>query len=59
MTEPFLEGVKVGGHWGVIYSKYDFGCELAGHLTPGVKAVVGFDAYRLATNLACYPLLGF
>jgi len=58
-AQPFLEGVKVGDRWGVVYSKYDIGCELAGHLTPGVKAVKGFDAYRLATNIACYPLLGF
>ena len=59
LSEPWLEGVKTDDHWGIIYSKYDFGCQLAGHLTPGIKAIAGFDAYKVATNIAGYSLLGF
>ena len=28
---PQLEGVKINGHWAIIYSKYDIGCALERH----------------------------
>ena len=34
-VKPALEGVKVGGRWVVIYSRYDIGCALERHPTPG------------------------
>ncbi len=32
---PALEGVKINGRWVVIYSRYDIGCALEHHPTPG------------------------
>jgi hypothetical protein len=34
-VKPALEGVKVNGRWVVIYSRYDIGCALEHHATPG------------------------
>ena len=34
---PQLEGVKVDGHWAIIYSKYDIGCALERHQGPDCK----------------------
>jgi hypothetical protein len=34
-VKPALEGVKLNGRWVVIYSRYDVGCALERHPTPG------------------------
>ncbi len=34
-VKPALEGVKINGRWVVIYSRYDIGCALEHHATPG------------------------
>ena len=36
---PQLEGVKINGHWAIIYSKYDIGCALERHSGPGLQGL--------------------
>ena len=45
---PQLEGIKIGGRWAVIYSKYDIGCALERHQSPDC---LGHD-YESAKTLA-------
>ncbi len=55
---PQLEGVKVNGHWAVIYSKYDIGCSLErvqGALD--CKGYVHESAMRIAANIVLYSTL--
>jgi len=37
---PALEGIRVGNHWAVIYSKYDIGCALEKHQSTDC---IGYD----------------
>ena len=55
---PLLEGVKLDGHWAVIYSKYDIGCSLErqqGALD--CKGYVHESAMRIAANIVLYATL--
>jgi hypothetical protein len=54
---PQLEGVKIDGHWAVIYSKYDLGCALERHAGPDCKGYTTESALRIATNIVLYSML--
>jgi hypothetical protein len=54
--EPALEGVKVRGRWAVIYSKYDIGCALEKHKSPGCLGHDYDSAVRLGRAAVLYHL---
>ena len=54
---PQLEGVKINGHWAVIYSKYDLGCALERHSGLDCKGYVYESAVRIAGNIVIYSTL--
>jgi type II secretory pathway pseudopilin PulG len=54
---PQLEGVKLNGHWAVIYSKYDIGCALERHQGLDCKGYTPESAVRIATNIVIYATL--
>ncbi len=54
---PVLEGVKIDGHWGIIYSKYDIGCALERHQGPDCKGYSPESALRIAANIIIYATL--
>ena len=45
---PQLEGVKINGHWAIIYSKYDIGCALERHPGLDCKGYTHESAVRIA-----------
>jgi hypothetical protein len=53
---PFLEGIKVDGHWVVIYSKYDLGCALEKHPSSDCLGHDHPSALRLAGAAVLYTL---
>lgn len=54
---PQLEGVKINGHWAVIYSKLDLGCALERHQGLDCKGYTPESAVRIATNIVIYSTL--
>jgi hypothetical protein len=54
---PQLEGVKLNGHWVVIYSKLDIGCALERHQGLDCKGYTPESALRIATNIVVYATL--
>ena len=54
---PQLEGVKIDGHWAIIYSKYDLGCALERHQGLDCKGYNYESALRIATNIVLYSTL--
>ena len=54
---PQLEGVKVDGHWAIIYSKYDLGCALERHAGIDCKGYTHDSAVRIATNIVIYATM--
>jgi hypothetical protein len=54
---PLLEGVKLDGHWAVIYSKYDLGCALDHHEPLECKGYTHESAVRIAANIVVYSTL--
>jgi hypothetical protein len=54
---PQLEGVKLGGHWAIIYSKYDIGCALERHSGLDCKGYTYDSALRIAANIVIYATL--
>jgi hypothetical protein len=54
---PQLEGIKIDGHWAVIYSKYDLGCALERHQGLDCKGYNYESALRIATNIVIYSTL--
>jgi len=54
---PQLEGVKLNGHWAVIYSKYDIGCALERHSGLDCKGYDLKSAEKIATNIVIYSTL--
>jgi hypothetical protein len=54
---PQLEGVKLEGHWAVIYSKYDIGCALERHQGLDCKGYSNESALRIAANIVIYSTL--
>ncbi len=54
---PQLEGVKINGHWSIIYSKYDIGCALERHSALDCKGYAYESALRIAANIVIYSTL--
>ena len=54
---PHLEGVKIDGHWAVIYSKFDIGCALERPQGIECKGYVHESAVRVAANIVLYSTL--
>ena len=54
---PQLEGVKLNGHWAVIYSKLDLGCALERHQGLDCKGYTPESALRIASNIVLYATL--
>jgi len=54
---PQLEGVKINGHWSLIYSKLDVGCALERHQGLDCKGYTPETALRIATNVVIYSTL--
>lgn len=54
---PRLEGVKVDGHWAVIYSPYDVGCALERQQGLDCKGYAHESAMRIAANVVIYATL--
>ena len=54
---PQLEGVKVEGHWAIIYSKYDLGCALERHAGIDCKGYTHESAVRIAANIVVYATM--
>ena len=58
IDRPQLEGVKLNGHWAVIYSKYDIGCALERQVGAiDCKGYVHETAMRIAANIVIYATL--
>jgi hypothetical protein len=51
---PQLEGVKINGHWAIIYSKLDLGCALERHSGLDCKGYSFDSAVRIAGNIVMY-----
>ncbi len=51
---PQLEGVKIDGHWAVIYSRLDLGCALERHSGIDCKGYTYESAVRIAGNIVIY-----
>ena len=54
---PVLEGVKLNGHWAIVYSKYDIGCSLETPRGVDCKGYIHESAIRIATNMVHYSML--
>jgi Domain of unknown function (DUF4159) len=54
---PQLEGVKIKGHWAVIYSKYGIGCTLDHDHDGGCKGYSREDAAKIGRNVLIYSTL--
>ncbi len=54
---PELEGVKIDGHWAIIYSRYDIGCALERPQGLDCKGYTHESAVRIAANIVLYSML--
>jgi hypothetical protein len=54
---PELEGVKIDGHWAVIYSKLDIGCALERPQGLDCPGYTHESAVRIAANIVLYSTL--
>ncbi|MGP0062697.1 MAG: DUF4159 domain-containing protein [Isosphaeraceae bacterium] len=54
---PLLEGVKIDGHWAIIYSKYGIGCVLDRDHDEGCKGYKRDAAVRIGGNVVRYSTL--
>jgi hypothetical protein len=54
---PQLEGVRINGHWAIIYSKYDIGCALERHTGIECKGYTYESALKIAGNIVIYSTL--
>ncbi len=54
---PQLEGVKLGGHWVIIYSRLDLGCALERHSGIDCKGYTYKSAVQIAGNIVMYSTL--
>ena len=55
-VKPMLEGIKIDGRWGVIYSRYDIGCALEKNKSSACKGYDPDSAMTLATAALLYSL---
>jgi hypothetical protein len=54
---PQLEGVKLNGHWVIIYSKYDLGCAMERQQGLDCKGYTHESALRIGANIVIYSTL--
>lgn len=54
---PQLEGVKLNGHWAIIYSKYDIGCALERQQGLDCKGYTHESAMKIGANIVIYATL--
>src|SRR5262249_47862835 len=54
---PALEGVRIDGHWAIIYSKFDLGCALERHAGIDCKGYTHESAVRIAANIVIYATM--
>jgi RNA polymerase sigma factor (sigma-70 family) len=54
---PQLEGVKVGGRWAILYSKFDLSCALARQSGPDCKGYTHDSAVKIVGNIVIYSTL--
>ena len=54
---PQLEGVRIDGHWAIIYSRLDIGCALERQQGLDCKGYVHEDALRIAANIVLYATM--
>ncbi len=54
---PRLEGVKLNGHWAILYSPYDIGCALERQQGLDCKGYTHESAMRIAANIVLYATL--
>jgi hypothetical protein len=54
---PDLEGVKINGHWAIIYSRFDIGCALERHTGIECKGYTYESALKIAGNIVFYSTL--
>jgi hypothetical protein len=53
-TEPYLEGIKLGDRYAVIYSPYDISCALENHESLECAGYTRKDAARIGLNVLLY-----
>jgi len=53
-TEPYLEGIRVGSRWAVVYSKYNLGCSWENHVCPNCIGIKRADALKVGANIIIY-----
>jgi hypothetical protein len=51
-----LEGIRVGGRWAVVYSRYDLGCALERHAASDCKGYDHDSALRIGAAAVLYAL---
>jgi len=55
--EPYLEGITgADGRLQIVYSRFNFGCELHGHSCANCLGIKAADAYKIAVNCVMYAL---
>jgi hypothetical protein len=52
----YLEGIKIGERWAVVYSKYDIGCAIEGHKSADCLGHDKESALRIASAVVLYSL---
>ena len=52
--EPFLEGIRLGDRWAVVYSKYNLSAAWENQIVPGSMGVKLKDALKLGANIIVY-----
>lgn len=55
-VQPYMEGIKVGDRWAVIYSKYDLGCALEKHPSTDCLGHDFASAVRLGSAVVLYAI---
>ena len=53
---PDLEGIKIGDHWGVVFSQYDLSCRLEKLNSLECRGYTREDAARIGLNVVLYSL---
>jgi hypothetical protein len=53
---PDLEGIKIGDHWGIVFSPYDLSCALEKHNSLECRGYAREDAARIGLNVVLYSL---
>lgn len=53
---PELDGIQIGGRYGVIFSRYDLSCALEHHDSLECAGYIREDAARIGLNLVLYSL---